>query len=145
MPTKFTGEEVARQFPEDPLSKKILIARAVEANEALPEILTGRGAAVTVVPAYETLLDGDGATEVAARIAEGTIDVVTFTSSSTVKNFVTALGPVPPPLVGIALACIGPTTAQTARELFQREPDIMADEYTIPGLVAALKTYYRER
>ncbi len=142
VPNAFTGEEVANQFPETAKGKKVLIPRALEANEALPEILAGRGLAVEVVPVYETILDGRGVDEIRERLEEGTVDVVTFTSSSTVKNFVTALGPTPPSMVNVALACIGPSTAATVRELFQREPDILAEEYTVAGLVEALKKTY---
>jgi len=45
-------------------------------------------------------------------------------------------------LTGVKLACIGPSTAIAVRELFQREPDIMAEEYTVAGLMEALKAYY---
>jgi uroporphyrinogen III methyltransferase/synthase len=145
IPTSFTGEEVAKQFPEDVSGKRVLLARALEGNDALSTILSERGAKVEIAPAYETVLDRGDETEIRGRIQEGTVDAVTFTSSSTVKNFVTALGPEPPSLANVAIACIGPTTAQTARELFQREPDILAEEFTIDGLVEALLRYYRER
>lgn len=145
VPSSFTGEDVAREFPADVSGAHILIPRALEAGESLPEILSQRGALVDVVPAYETVLDKENEGEIRRRLSEGTVDAITFTSSSTVKNFVTALGPEPPSLAHVAIACIGPTTAQTARELFQREPDILADEFTIAGLVEALQRYYRER
>jgi uroporphyrinogen III methyltransferase/synthase len=142
LPNAFTGEEVANQFPEVGRGKKILIPRALEANEALPGILSERGLKVDVVPVYETILDGRGVDEVRERLEEGTVDIVTFTSSSTVKNFVTALGPNPPSMADVALACIGPSTAAAVRELFQREPDILAEEYTVAGLVEALRKTY---
>jgi len=145
MPASFTGEEVAKQFPEDVAGKRVLLVTALEANDALPAILLERKAGVEIASAYETVLDRGNESEIRRRIQEGTVDTVTFTSSSTVKNFVTALGPEPPPLASVAIACIGPTTAQTARELFQREPDILAEEHTIAGLVEALVRYYRER
>ncbi|MDR3707623.1 MAG: uroporphyrinogen-III C-methyltransferase [Capsulimonadaceae bacterium] len=142
VPTVFTGEEVARQFPEVTGAKTVLVPRALEAGDVLPELLIERGLDVDMAAVYETVLDGRGADEVRARIEEGTVDIVTFTSSSTVKNFVTAMGPTPPSMAGIVLACIGPTTATTVRELFQREPDIIAEEYTIAGLVEALRKTY---
>ena len=91
--------------------------------------------------AYENVLDGAGADEVRERLQSGTIDAVTFTSSSTVKNFAAALGntPLPP---GVTVACIGPSTAQTAREVLGREPEVVAAEHTTDGLVAALEGYY---
>lgn len=145
VPAAFTGEDVARELPGEIEDSRILIARAVEAGDSLPEILAQRGAVVTVAPAYETVLDRGDEAQIRRRLAEGTVDAITFTSSSTVKNFVTALGAEPPSLAQVAIACIGPTTAQTARELFQREPDILAGEYTIPGLVESLLRYYKER
>lgn len=145
VPASFTGEDVAREFPADVAGARVLIPRALEAGESLPEILAQRGAEVDIVPAYETILDKENEGDIRRRLAEGTVDAVTFTSSSTVKNFVTALGPEPPSLADVAIACIGPTTAQTARELFQREPDILAEEFTIAGLVDALQRFWRER
>jgi uroporphyrinogen III methyltransferase/synthase len=97
---------------------------------------------VQIVPAYETEREDCDSEVIRERIAEGSIDCVTFTSSSTVKNFVAALGPTPPSLTAVALACIGPSTAQTARELFQREPDILATRYTISGLMEAILEFY---
>jgi uroporphyrinogen III methyltransferase/synthase len=72
-------------------------------------------------------------------LGDGEVDVITFTSSSTVKNFVTLVGDgasfsLPE---GITTACIGPITAKTAEELGIK-PDIVAEEYTIDGLVEAL-------
>ena len=142
VPTVFAGEDVGRQLPGSVEGLRILIARALDANEDLPAILTKAGAHVDDVGAYQTLIDGSGADEIAERIAAGTVDVVTFTSSSTVKNFITALGPTPPAMTGVRLACIGPSTAVAVRELFQRSSDILADEYTIAGLVEALREYY---
>jgi uroporphyrinogen III methyltransferase/synthase len=142
VPNEFTGEHVARAFPEPIVGTRILIPRAAEASEALPRILAERGADVQIVPAYETEREDCDSEVIRERIAEGSIDCVTFTSSSTVKNFVAALGPTPPSLTAVALACIGPSTAQTARELFQREPDILATRYTISGLMEAILEFY---
>lgn len=139
VPTGFTGEEIARQLPEATGAKHVLIPRAAEGGDALPDLLIERGMLVDIVAVYETVVDGSGADLVRARIEDGTVDTITFTSSSTVKNFVTALGPIPPSIAGITIACIGPSTAATVRELFQREPDIIAEEYTISGLLEALR------
>jgi uroporphyrinogen III methyltransferase/synthase len=74
-------------------------------------------------------------------LSAGEIDIITFTSSSTVKNFAALLdgydlSQLP---ASVTIACIGPVTADTARELGLKV-DIVADEYTIPGLVEALVT-----
>jgi uroporphyrinogen III methyltransferase/synthase len=66
---------------------------------------------------------------------------VTFTSSSTVKNFAYALGGLPLP-ASVLVACIGPSTAKTAEEVLGRAPDILAAEPTMDGFVAALEQYY---
>jgi uroporphyrinogen III methyltransferase/synthase len=135
-PTEFVADAVLAQFPEPVAGKRILIPRAAEAREVLPGTWREQGATVDVVPAYETVLETDGADEVRAMLAVGEIDAITFTSSSTVKNFVQAMDgtPVPPSTL---LAAIGPVTAQTCRELL-REPDRVASDYTIEGLIAAL-------
>ena len=91
-----------------------------------------------VVAAYETVPEIEDAA-IAQRLASGEIDMVTFTSSSTVKNLVKMLGNITP-LQQVKIACIGPVTADTARS-FALEPDIVAKEYTIDGLVRSIKEY----
>ena len=140
MPSEFVAEAVAREFPEDPTGRYILIPRARQAREALPEALAQRGAHVRTVAAYETLLDDSEARRVKELLDSGGIDIITFTSSSTVRNFTKLAGTLLPS--NIKIACIGPVTAQTAREC-GLEPDIVADTYTIEGLVEKLVEVYR--
>lgn len=135
-PTEFVAEAVLAQFPEPVKGKRILIPRAVEARELLPDAWREQGATVDVVPAYQTVLESEGAEEVRAMLAAGEIDAITFTSSSTVKNFVSAMAGTPVPETAMLVA-IGPATAQTCRELL-REPDRLATEHTIEGLITAL-------
>jgi uroporphyrinogen III methyltransferase/synthase len=118
---------------------RVLIPRAKEAREVLPEKLAEAGALVEVVPAYETVLDDTGAGDMKHMLSAGEIDIITFTSSSTVKNFAALLDGFDLSLLpaSVTIACIGPVTADTARELGLKV-DIVADEYTIPGLVEAL-------
>lgn len=138
-PTKFVAEAVVEQFPVDPAGQKILILRAAEAREIIPEKLTERGAVVDVVPIYHTELersDGDG---VRNMLTKGEPDIITFTSSSTVKNFIELIGEdearsLPP---NVKIACIGPITAQTAVD-YGLKPSIIAESYTIEGLVDAI-------
>jgi uroporphyrinogen III methyltransferase/synthase len=140
VPTEFVAEAVVEQFPEPVRGQAILIPRAAEAREVLPERWRDAGAArVDVVPAYRTVLETVDAAAIRRLLAAGGLDAVTFTSSSTVKNFVEALGAGGPVEIPPAtrLAAIGPVTAQTCRELLQ-EPDVTAEDYTIDGLVAAL-------
>lgn len=135
VPSKFVAEAVVQEFPEDPSGRRILILRAAEAREVIPEKLTQMGADVDVVPAYRTEIEESCAAPVRRMLDAGEIDAVTFTSSSTVKNFVALIGTSLPE--GVKVACIGPVTAHTAEELGLK-PDVVAGEYTIEGLVEAL-------
>jgi uroporphyrinogen-III synthase len=76
-------------------------------------------------------------------LLSGEIDVVTFTSSSTVSNLVAAIGGKAPAVGGAKIACIGPKTANAAVKAGLRA-DIIANEHTIPGLVAAIEDYFRK-
>lgn len=141
LPQTATGAGLGAELPGEVFGKNILLPRAAEGEEGLAEVLITREATIDAVTAYANVLDGAGAEEVRERLAEGTVDVVTFTSSSTVKNFVTALGGVSLPET-VKIACIGPSTAKTATELLGRAPEILADEPTMAGMVAALEGFY---
>jgi uroporphyrinogen III methyltransferase / synthase len=110
---------------------RVLVPRAAASREVLPAGLRAAGWDVDVVEAYRTIAVQPSASEVAAVQAA---DAVTFTSSSTVTNFLATVGrhAVPP-----VVACIGPVTASTASEAGLRV-DVVAQTHTIDGLVAAL-------
>jgi uroporphyrinogen III methyltransferase/synthase len=139
VPERFVAEALLEVFPGPPPGPageggRVVIARAEEAREVLPDGLRRLGWEVDVVPAYRTVaapVDAD------ARAALGRADAITFTSSSTVSRFVTAFGAdaVPP-----VVACIGPITATTARD-HGLAVTVEAAEHTIPGLVAALREH----
>ena len=133
VPTRFVAEAVAEEFPS-PEGKRIVIARAEEAREALPDLLQARGALVDVIPVYRTEPEDGEPPDLAG------VDAITFTSSSTVRNFRTRF---PGEIKGAVVACIGPVTAQTAREMGLRV-DVEAEEYTISGLVSALERYFSQ-
>jgi uroporphyrinogen-III synthase len=120
--------------------QRILLPRADIAREALAVELQRRGALVDEIAAYRTLPaqpDPNGLLEL-----QRGVDVITFTSSSTVRNFVALIGgDVISP--GAIVACLGPITANTARE-FGLHVDVLAAEYTMAGLVAALVKYFAE-
>lgn len=138
-PSQFVAEQVAAEFPESLPGKRILIPRAREAREVLPDLWRAAGAEVDILPVYESVPDGEGAAELRARFAAGEVDAVTFTASSTVKNFKSLLPDVS--LDPVKVACIGPITAETARA--QGYPvHAVADIYTIPGLVTALERLF---
>ncbi|MBI5869927.1 MAG: uroporphyrinogen-III C-methyltransferase [Actinobacteria bacterium] len=140
VPAEYRAEAVLEGLLErGAAGGSVLIPRAKEAREVLPEKLAEAGARVEVVPAYETVLDETGVDDMKDMLSSGEIDIITFTSSSTVTNFVKLLEgfdfqTLP---ANVTIACIGPVTADTARDLGLRV-DLVADEYTIPGLVRAL-------
>lgn len=116
---------------------RVLLPRAESARAELVRGLEAMGATVDEVPIYRAAVPSEASPEVLAELREGRIDVVTFTSSSTVRNLLAMLGNASA-LERPLIACIGPITAQTARELGLRV-DVTASEYTVEGLVAALK------
>ena len=137
IPQEYRAEGVVEALKgKMPPHAKILIPRAEEAREVLPDTLREMGAEVEVAPAYRTVCGQVDGEALAAKLKEGRIDMVTFTSSSTVKNLVNIIGSAEV-LQGVKTACIGPVTADTAKSL-GIEPDIIAKEYTIDGLVEAI-------
>jgi uroporphyrinogen III methyltransferase/synthase len=139
LPTRYVAEGVAAEFPDAAAGRRILIPRAREARELLPELWRSQGAEVDVVPVYETVPDRSGAEELCRRLGAGEIDAITFTASSTVRNFLDVLPA--EALDGVTVACIGPVTAETARQAGMRV-EVVAEEYTIPGLASALTQYF---
>lgn len=131
LPEKFVAESLLEVFPADLAGKKVLLPRALQAREILPEQLRERGAQVDVVSAYETVAAPD-----AAPVPDH-VDLAVFTSSSTAEHFL-ARGKLP---AGCKVACIGPITAATLRERGV-QVDIEAKEHTMDGVVAAIEEYY---
>jgi uroporphyrinogen III methyltransferase/synthase len=116
---------------------RILFPRAEAARAVLPASLRERGAEVDDVAAYRTVRDGAFAERVAQELERDAIDLVTFTSSSTARNFVELVGV----RIGHArVASIGPITSRTAREL-ALPVHIEPTEHTIPALVDAIAAY----
>ena len=117
----------------------MLLPRGDLARKALPEALRELGCLVTDVVAYRNEIVTDHADDLVRLLEAGEIDVITFTSSSTVKNFVSALSghSLQALLHGVTLAAIGPVTANTAAEL-GLNVDVMPPTYTIPDLVDAI-------
>ncbi len=130
VPDRFVAEGLLEAFPDPPAGGgRVLLARATEARDVLPETLRERGWDVDVVAAYRTVRGRPTDAELASLARA---DVVTFTSSSTVVNFLAATDVVPP-----VVACIGPITAATARE-HGLDVAVEAEVHTIDGLVDAL-------
>ncbi len=119
----------------------VLLLRAEAGREALSEGLVQGGAEVEEVPVYRTVLPEESRETAQRVLGDRSIDAVGFTSSSTVRNLVTLLDGDIAPLKRTAVACIGPITAETAREI-GLTVDAEAREYTIPGLVEALTVHF---
>lgn len=119
--------------------EKVLLPRADIARETLPRELQTLGLEVTEVDTYDTVIDAGNVEETVDLLKEKAIHVITFTSSSTVKNFVQAMGDhdLTQLLEGVQIACIGPITADTARQL-GLTVDVVAEDYTIQGLVDSI-------
>ena len=140
-PATFTGEALAEALAEqhDLSGVSVLLPRAAEAPPTVVDALREAGAIVDEVPAYQTLVGAEPDTETVERLMGGEVDIVTFTSSSTVRGFVAALGrerlsALP---ASVRFASIGPVTSATAREL-GLTVTAEAAEHTIPGLVEAI-------
>lgn len=118
--------------------RRILVPRAAGARPELVEGLRSLGAQIDEVILYRAAVPQSVPAEALSLLREGAIDIVTFTSSSTVRNLASLLGADVQLLRGPLIACIGPITAATARELGLRV-DVVATEHTIEGLVAALR------
>jgi len=125
---------------EDLAGSAVLVPRAENARADLVEGLRQRGARVDELRLYVSRPPEAPDPAALARVRAGEIDIATFASSSTVRHLLQLLGGDPAPLARAAIACIGPTTAATAREL-GLHVDVVAERYTIPGLVAALEAY----
>jgi uroporphyrinogen III methyltransferase/synthase len=140
MPDDYVAESVVAAFKKegDVENLKVLIARAETARDVLPEELTKLGAIVDVAVAYRTVPETSDVSGGIARFREEGADLITFTSSSTVENFLALKLPMPP---GIKVASIGPVTSKTARDM-GLTVDIEAKVYDIPGLVAAIEKLY---
>jgi uroporphyrinogen III methyltransferase / synthase len=144
VPKQYQAEGILDELiSETVLGKRILIPRAAKARDILPETLRRWGARVDVVEAYQTVLPQVDVSVLCRLLREGTIDMITFTSSSTVTNFAVMLRDqdLPRLLSRAVIACIGPITKKTVEDLGMR-PEIVSEEFTIPGLVRAMVDYF---
>ena len=145
MPETYRAESIVQAFYNISLKdKKVLLPRAKKARPVLPDELRKLGADVSEVIAYETEIDDGNKKQLSALLGGKKIDMVTFTSSSTVSNFkkLLPMDKFDAIISNACIACIGPITAETALS-HGIEPDITATEYTIPGLVNAIIDYFK--
>jgi uroporphyrinogen-III synthase len=146
-PKEYVAESVVSALRRRVNGQRVLLVRAKVARDVIPRELRKAGAEVDVVEAYETITPKSSEKRLRAVLASKARKphAITFTSSSTVKNFVGLLGlqraraalKKPMPHHGVHTASIGPVTSATLRE-FGLPVDIEAKEYAIPGLVAAI-------
>jgi uroporphyrinogen-III synthase len=141
VPKEYVAESVVRALKKKVEGRRVLLVRAKVARDVIPEELRKAGAAVDVVEAYETVLPKASRIQLMTALkGSQRPDAITFTSSSTVRNFVELIGrkaTYSGLLDGIALASIGPVTTATLKELGLKA-DIKAKEFTMPGLVEAM-------
>ena len=139
VPERFVAEDLVDAMPAGVgPGTRVLLPRAAGSRDVLPDRLRAQGAQVDIIETYRAATPPRLSQELPAKLGE--VDIVTFTSSSTVRNFMAALASAAIP-VRPQVACIGPITAATARELGLRV-DIIAQEYTARGLVDALARHH---
>jgi len=140
MPEEYVAESVVKGLRDQVNGKRVALIRAKVARDVIPDELRAAGAHVDVVEAYETVVPEKSRDRlrVLMKSADRRPHVVTFTSSSTVKNFAELLGNMrPTALKKIQFASIGPVTSSTLREL-QMPASIEAREFTMGGLIRAI-------
>jgi uroporphyrinogen-III synthase len=150
VPKEYIAESVVRSLKNKVKGKRVLLVRAKVARDVIPRELRKAGAHVDVVEAYETVVPQSSRARLRTSLnnPKKRPHVVTFTSSSTVRNFVELLGGGQKArtnsLAEIQMASIGPVTSSTLREQ-GLSIDIAAKEFTIPGLVAAIVKKFPNR
>jgi uroporphyrinogen III methyltransferase/synthase len=142
-PEDFVAEEIVREFKKQGSieNEKILLATAEVTRDVLAEALTKMGAIVDVAIAYRTVPETEDAGGGMARFRDEGADLITFTSSSSVRNFMALKLPLPD---GLKAASIGPMTSKTMREM-GLSVDAEAKQHDVPGLIRAIRTLYAGR
>ena len=138
VPDEAIAEGVAAAFGSHDLSsKRVLLPRAAEAREVIPQALTAMGARVDIADAYRNVIPADAAARIEECLSSKRgFDWITFTSGSTVKNWLSLAGR--ESLEGVRIASIGPATSEVIRK-HGLEVTAEADPHTIAGLVEAVK------
>lgn len=148
IPPTFTGEGLAESLLDQGVEgRNILIPRAKVGREILPETLRGGGAQVTVSPVYQNVPPQGRKDELRAELESGEVDMVTFTSSSTVRNFLTMVDAGDQDellklMNGVKIAAIGPITAKTMTDS-GLQVDIQPENYTITAMVDSIIDYFQ--
>jgi len=148
MPERYVAEGVVEALAAQVKGKSLLLVRAKVARDVIPRALREAGAEVDVVEAYQTVLPVNAQKRLAQHLLEGRLqaDVITFTSSSTVSNFIALLPSGVGPqraLSGVVVASIGPVTSETLRRAGVAV-DVESESYTVLGLIGALGDHFQE-
>lgn len=145
VPEQYVAESVVQSLQAQVQGQRVLLVRAKVARDVIPRELRNAGAEVDVVEAYQTFVPKSSRSRLQAALrGNNRPSIIAFTSSSSVKNFVTLLGKKRPRFDDVQCASIGPVTSATLREL-HLPVDIEAREYTIPGLTMAIVNAVRTR
>ena len=140
VPPRYVAEEVVRALRRLVKGEKVLLVRAKVARDVIPDELRHAGAQVDVAEAYQSVIPDDAKTRMSRAFSANRLpDAITFTSSSTVKNFFSVMlgTDIPSKLSQVKFASIGPVTSDTLRE-YGLPVHVEADEYTMEGLAQAL-------
>jgi uroporphyrinogen III methyltransferase/synthase len=143
-PSVYRAEGLINEAGKDAWrGKRVLFPRAAEGRDVIPDEMRRVGAELDLVTIYRTVPSPDGREKLRSLLAAGTFDAVTFTSGSTVKSFVSLLDSAQIQSIAgrVAVACIGPVTADAAREA-GLPVDALAKEATMPGLARALEEFF---
>lgn len=146
IPDEFRAENLVESLKGRVMKgSRVLIPRAKIAREVLPEELRKQGAQVDVVEAYETVIPKANRQGLEQTLEERPLDMVVFTSSSTVSNLAEIVAPkaLIEVLEKTAVAAIGPITAQTVQKLGLKV-SVQPDRYTVPALVEAIAEYFQK-
>jgi uroporphyrinogen III methyltransferase/synthase len=142
VPRVYTSEGIIAGLKSQNIEgQHFLLPRADIADKVLVRGICRLGASAQEITCYRTVPAVEAITRAKQMVVSGKIDVITFTSSSTVTNLVAAFGEDAPVVNGTRIACIGPKTAETAANAGLKV-DILARQQTIPGLVAAMEEYF---
>jgi uroporphyrinogen III methyltransferase/synthase len=144
VPGEYISEGVVRAFQDVDLGgKRVLLPRAQEARDVIPEGLSKLGASVDAITVYSTVRSESRRSDLQSLLDAGKVDVITFTSPSTVNNFKEIMGGSALPET-VRIACIGPVTAAAAKKQ-GFTVHICQDAFTIPGMVESLVGHFREK
>ncbi len=149
IPNVFTGEGLAESLLDQGVEgRNILIPRVLHGPEILPETLRGAGAQVTVVAVYQNCPAEGDKEFLRTELEKGGVDMVTFTSSSTVRNFLALLdepdqSALKRLLAGVKIAAIGPITGKTVTDSGLKV-DVQPEQHTIPAMIDAIVAYYHD-